>query len=98
MILTVGLGIGKSVLSAKVCQDYSEHGSKLAGGRFCDFRKSNYSKPSNILQFLASQMCDNVDGFLVNLTEILGRNHCLDSLSDAFTVLLNEPIACPRRT
>ena len=37
-------------------------------------------------------MCDKVDGFLVNLTEILGRNHCLDSLSDAFTVLLNEPL------
>ena len=90
MILTAGPGIGKSVLSAKVCQDYSELG-KLAGRHFCDFRKSNYSKPSNILQSLASQMCDNVDGFRKKLTEILGRNHSRDSLSDAFTVLLNEP-------
>ena len=91
MILTAGPGIGKSVLSAKVCQDYSERG-KLAGRHFCDFRKSNYSKPSNILQSLASQMCDNVDGFRKELTEILGRNHSRDSLSDAFTVLLNEPL------
>ena len=91
MILTAGPGIGKSVLSAKVCQDYSERG-KLAGRHFCDFRKSNYSKPSNILQSLASQMCDNVDGFRVKLTEILGRNHSRDLLSDAFTVLLNEPL------
>ena len=91
MILTAGPGIGKSVLSAKVCQDYSERG-KLAGRHFCDFRKSNYSKPSNILQSLASQMCDNVDGFSEKLTEILGRNHSLDSLSDAFTVILNEPL------
>ena len=91
MILSAGPGIGKSVLSAKVCQDYSKHG-KLAGRHFCDFRKSNYSKPSNILQSLASQMCDNVDGFSEELTEILGRNHSLDSLSDAFTVLLNEPL------
>ena len=91
MILTAGPGIGKSVLSAKVCQDYSERG-KLAGRHFCDFRKSNYSKPSNILQSLASQMCDNVDGFSEKLTEILGRNHSLDLLSDAFTVLLNEPL------
>ena len=91
MILSAGPGIGKSVLSAKVCQDYSKRG-KLAGRHFCDFRKSNYSKPSNILQSLASQMCDNVDGFSEELTEILGRNHSLDSLSDAFTVLLNEPL------
>ena len=91
MILTAGPGIGKSVLSAKVCQDYSERG-KLAGRHFCDFRKSNYSKPSNILQSLASQMCDNVDGFSKKLTGILGRNHSRDSLSDAFTVLLNEPL------
>ena len=91
MILTAGPGIGKSIVSAKVCQDYSERG-KLAGRHFCDFRKSNYSKPSNILQSLASQMCDNVDGFREKLTEILGRNHSRDSLSDAFTVLLNEPL------
>ena len=91
MILSAGPGIGKSVLSAKVCQDYSKRG-KLARRHFCDFRKSNYSKPSNILQSLASQMCDNVDGFSEKLTEILGRNHSLDSLSDAFTVLLNEPL------
>ena len=91
MILTAGPGIGKSVLSAKVCQDYRERG-KLAGRHFCDFRKSNYSKPLNILESLASQMCDNVDGFREKLTEILGRNHSLDSLSDAFTVLLNEPL------
>ena len=91
MILNAGPGIGKSVLSAKVCQEYSEQG-KLAGCHFCDFRKSIYSKPSNILQSLASQMCDNVDGFCEKLTEILGRNHSRDSLSDAFTVLLNEPL------
>ena len=91
MILTAGSGIGKSVLSAKVCQDYSKRG-KLAGRHFCDFRKSNYSKPSNILESLASQMCDNVDGFRKKLTEILGRNPSQESLSDAFTVLLNEPL------
>ena len=91
MILTAGPGIGKSVLSAKVCEDYSKRG-KLAARHFCDFRKSNYSKPLNILESLASQMCDNVDGFREKLTGILGRNHSLDLLSDAFTVLLNEPL------
>ena len=91
MILTAGPGIGKSVLSAKVCQDYIERG-KLAGGHFCDFRKSNYSKPSNIIESPASQMCDKVVGFHKKLTENLGRNHSLDLLSDAFTVLLSEPL------
>ena len=48
MILTAGPGMGKSVLSAKVCQQYRERG-QLAGCHFCDFKKSECSNPLRIL-------------------------------------------------
>ena len=54
MILTAGPGIGKSVLAAKVCDLYKQSG-QLAGCHFCDYRKTNCSKPSRILQSLASR-------------------------------------------
>ena len=91
MILTGGPGIGKSVLSAKVCQNYC--GSKqLAGCHFCDFKTTDSVNPSRVLESLASQMCDNVNGFRDKLTEILRRNHSQDSLWNVFRVLLSEPL------
>ena len=91
MIVTAGPGIGKSVLSAKVCQDYSEN-KLLAGCHFCDFKTSDSNNPSRILESLASQMCDNVNGFRDKLTGIVCRNHSRDSLWNAFRVLLSEPL------
>ena len=91
MILTGGPGVGKSVLSAKICQLFAES-NQLAACHFCDFRLSDYRGPYKILQSLASQMCDNVDGFHDKLTETLSREHSRDSLSDTFRVLLNDPL------
>ena len=91
MILTAGPGVGKSVLSARICELYKPHG-KLAAYHFCDFKNSDSTDPHEILQFLASQMCDNVKGFRNRLIEVLRREHCRVSLSDAFRVLLKEPL------
>jgi hypothetical protein len=91
MILTAGPGTGKSVLSAKICELYKQR-SQLAAYHFCDFRNSDSRNPHRILQSLASQMCDNVDGFCDKLTEVLCRQHSRDLLSDAFRVLLNDPL------
>ncbi|CAB4033310.1 E3 ubiquitin- ligase DZIP3 [Paramuricea clavata] len=91
MILTAGPGAGKSVLSAKICEMYKERG-QLAAYHFCDFRNADSRNPHRILQSLASQMCDNVHGFSDILTEVLRREHSRDSLSDAFRVLLNDPL------
>ena len=91
MILTAGPAMGKSVLSAKICQRYITR-CQLAGCHFCDFKKSDCSNPLRILESLASQMCANVDGFRDKLDEILRRNHSRKSLSDAFRVLLSEPL------
>jgi nucleoside-triphosphatase THEP1 len=91
MILTAGPGIGKSVLSAKVCELYKQRG-QLAGCHFCDFRNADARNPHKIIESLASQFCDNVDGFLDKLTYFLDREHSRDSLLDAFRVLLNDPL------
>ncbi len=91
MILTAGPGVGKSVLSAKVCKQYQQRG-QLAACHFCDFRNSDSRNPNRILQSLASQMCDNVEGFRDELTKSLRRDHSRDSLPDAFRVLLNDPL------
>ena len=91
MILTAGPGVGKSVLSAKVCDAYKQSG-RLAAYHFCDFKKSDSRNPNRILQSLASQMSDSVEGFRDKLTEVLRREHSRDSLSDAFRVLLNDPL------
>ena len=97
MILTAGPGIGKSVLFAKICEMYKQYG-QLAACHFCDFKKSDYSNPHRILQSLASQMCDNVDGFREKLNEVLNREHSRDLLSDAFRVLLEDPLHSLNRT
>ena len=97
MILTAGPGIGKSVLFAKICEMYKQFG-ELAACHFCDFKKSDYSNPHRILQSLASQMCDNVDGFREKLNEVLKREHSRESLSDAFRVLLEDPLHDLNRT
>ncbi|XP_028412087.1 uncharacterized protein LOC114534812 [Dendronephthya gigantea] len=91
LILTAGPGVGKSVLSAKLCELFGERG-QLAAHHFCDFRNSDSSNPHRILQSLASQLCDNVEGFRDKLTEILRREHSRDSLPDEFRVLLNDPL------
>jgi hypothetical protein len=62
MILTAGPGVGKSVLSAKICKQYKKRG-QLAACHFCDFSNSDKRNPHRILQSLASQMCDNVEAF-----------------------------------
>ena len=48
MILTAGQGIGKTVLSAKVCELYQNDGN-LAAFHFCDYRNSDSANPSRIL-------------------------------------------------
>ena len=91
MILSAGPGVGKSVLSAKICQLYKES-RQLAACHFCDFRTSDYRDPHKILQSLACQMCDNVDGFREVLTKALAREHSRQTLSDAFRIFFNDPL------
>ena len=92
MILAAGPGVGKSVFAAEVCRKYSELGN-LAGVHFCKYDKSSdYRDPRVIIESLASIMCDNVTGFKSKLEDQLQRNHSRETISDAFRVLLNDPL------
>ena len=92
MILTADPGVGKSVFAAEVCHIYAEK-KKLAACHFCQYNKSNdYIDPRKIIESLASNMCDNVPDFKAKLDDQLKRSHSRETLSDAFRVLLNDPL------
>ncbi|CAB4015087.1 E3 ubiquitin- ligase DZIP3 [Paramuricea clavata] len=96
MILTAGPGVGKSVFAAEVCRMYDGKG-QLAACHFCQYNKSDYSNPRMIIESLTSNMCDNVKGFKAKLDDQLQRSHSRETLSDAFRVLLNDPLHALRK-
>jgi WD40 repeat protein len=91
MILTAGPGVGKSVFAAEVCRMYAEQG-QLAACHFCQYNKSDYRNPRMIIESLASNMCESVKGFKAKLHDQLQRSHSRETLSDAFRVLINDPL------
>ena len=91
LLLTAGPGFGKTVFSARVCEDFKQNG-KLAGCHFCDFSDSNLRNPMIMLESLASQMCDNVLGFEEKLLDQLKRHHEVQNLKDAFRIYLQNPL------
>ncbi|XP_046858131.1 uncharacterized protein LOC124451516 [Xenia sp. Carnegie-2017] len=91
MILIAGPGVGKSVFAAEVCRRYSEK-KKLAASHFCRYNRSDYRNPRILIESLASSMCDTISNFKSKLNEELQRNHSKDSITDAFRVLLNDPL------
>lgn len=91
MILTAGPGVGKSVFAGKVCQMYKDL-RQLAACHFCKFNYSDYRNPQILFESLSSHMCQNIPGFRGKLIEQLRRNHSRDTITDAFRVLLNDPL------
>ena len=91
LVLKAGPGFGKSVFTAKLCEDFKKNG-KLAACHFCDFSDSNLRNPMMMLQSLASQMCENIHGFKEKLLDQLKRPHEVSSLKDAFGVYLQNPL------
>ena len=91
MILTAGPGVGKSVFAAEVCRMYAEQG-QLAACHFCQYNMADRRDPRMIIESLAGIMCDNVEGFKAKLDGQLQRRHSRKTLSDAFRVLINDPL------
>ena len=65
---------------------------QLAALHFCKYNNSDCRNPRRIIESLASIMCDNVEGFKGKLGDQLQRNHSKETISDAFRVLLNDPL------
>ena len=91
LLLTAGPGFGKSVFAAKVCEEYKKKGN-LAACHFCDFRDSNLRDPMMMIESLASQICENIEGFQNKLLSQLRRRHRILTLKDAFRVYLQNPL------
>ncbi|XP_046858222.1 uncharacterized protein LOC124451659 [Xenia sp. Carnegie-2017] len=91
MILIAGPGFGKSVFAAELCRRYSEK-KKLAACHFCRYNRSDERNPRMLIESLASSMCDTISDFKSKLNEELERKHSYESVTDAFRVLLNNPL------
>ena len=95
MVISGNAGMGKSVISAVMCEKMQEAG-RLAGCYFCQHDRARHRNPKVMLQFLASQLCDFLPDYKKTLVEKLSRNLGVEinnmEVRDLFEVLLEEPL------
>ena len=95
MVISGNAGIGKSVISAVMCEKMQEAG-RLAGCHFCQHDRARHRKPKVMLQSLASQLCDFLPDYKKALVEKLSRNLGVEinnmEVKELFEVLFEEPL------
>ena len=95
MVISGDAGMGKSVISAVVCQKMEEAG-RLSGSHFCDYNKERYRNPKVMLQSLACQLCDVLPEYKSELVKKLSRNLGVDvnslEVQELFEFLFKEPL------
>ena len=95
MVISGDAGIGKSVISAVVCQRM-QHAGRLSGSHFCQHNKERYRNPKVMLQSLACQLCDGLPEYKSELVKKLSRNLgvAMNSLEvhELFEFLFEEPL------
>jgi hypothetical protein len=89
MILTADAGFGKSTFAGQVCKEYKD---QLKACHFFKSTISAYSDPRKMLESVASQLCENVSGFMEKLAAQLQRKPSLTTIGDAFRVFLKDPL------
>ena len=96
MVISGSAGMGKSVISAVICQKMQDAG-RLAASHFCQHDRARHRNPKVMLQSLASQLCDILPGYKKALVEKLSRNLGVEinnmEVKDLFEVLFEEPLA-----
>ena len=95
MVISGNAGMGKSVISAVMCEKMQEAG-RLAGSHFCQHDRARHRNPKVMLQSLASQLCDFLPDYKKVLVEKLSRNLGVEinnmEVKDLFEVLFEEPL------
>ena len=95
MVITGNAGMGKSVISAVVCEKMQEAG-RLAGSHFCQHDRARHKNANVMLQSLASQLCDFLPDYKKALVEKLSRNLGVEinnmEVKELFEVLFEEPL------
>ena len=96
MVISGSAGMGKSVISAVICEKMQDAG-RLAGSHFCQHDRARHRNPKVMLQSLASQLCDILPEYRKALVEKLSRNLGVEinnmEVKDLFEVLFEEPLA-----
>ena len=96
MVISGNAGMGKSVISAIMCEKMQEAG-RLAGSHFCQHDSACHRNPKVMLQSLASQLCDILPDYKKGLVEKLSRNLVVEinnmEVKGLFEVLFEEPLA-----
>ena len=95
MVISGDAGMGKSVISAVVCQR-TQHGGRLSGSHFCQHNKERYRNPKVMLQSLACQLCDVLPEYKSELVKKLSRNLGVEmnslEVQELFEFLFEEPL------
>ena len=95
MIISGDAGMGKSVISAVVCQRM-QHAGRLSGSHFCQYNKARHRNPKIMLQSLAYQLSELLPQYKRELVKALSRNLGEDinnlEVGELFELLFEEPL------
>ena len=95
VVISGDAGMGKSVISAVVCQRM-RHAGRLSGSHFCQHNKARHRNPKIMLQSLAYQLSDLLPQYKRELVKALSRNLGEDinnlEVEELFELLFEEPL------
>ena len=95
MVISGDAGMGKSVISAVVCQRM-QHAGRLTGSHFCQHNKARHRNPKIMLQSLAYQLSEFLPPYKRELVKALSRNLGEDinnlEVGELFELLFEEPL------
>ena len=95
MVISGDAGMGKSVISAVVCQRM-RHAGRLTGSHFCQHNEARPRNPKIMLQSLAYQLSEFLPQYKRELVKTLSRNVGEDinnlEVGDLFELLFEEPL------
>ena len=95
MVISGDAGMGKSVISAVVCQRM-RHAGRLSGSHFCQYNKARPRNPKIMLQSLAYQLSEFLPPYKRELVKALSRNLGEDinnlEVGELFELLFENPL------
>ena len=95
LVISGDAGMGKSVISAVVCQRMQIAG-RLSGSHFCQHNKARHRNPKIMLQSLAYQLSELLPEYKRELVKALSRNLGEDinnlEVGELFELLFEEPL------
>ena len=95
MVISGTPGMGKSVLSAAVCEKMLQAG-RFLGSHFCQHDRARHRNPKVMLQSLASHLADVLPDYKKVLLEKMSRNLGVEindmEVIDLFELLFEEPL------